>query len=985
MAIGLAFVDIVGDTTRTEAQIERDMNRVIGEVESAIDPVEVSADVDRSQDRHLLADLNAQIADLQSRAHDLSVNPSIDELWRHDGLARLNRDIAALQAEADSIRVDVDTDHIATDLTESVREAVRIAEVAAPPVEIETRVDSDRVMRSFSGIGSAATAALGPIRALSVGLLGIGTAVPTLVGVVSALEAMAPAAAIAAPAILSIVSATAAIKIGMSGVSDATKAALDPSNPKKYAEALDKLSPSAQKFVQQIHSMQPALDTLRKSVQERLFAGLDVSLKNLSSSGLPLLQSKLGDTAGVFNGMARSVAATAAQLSKSGTLGKALDESNKGLEALTFVPAFIVQGLAQIAAAAGPSFGRLTAAAASAATGIGNDLSAAFKSGALQKSIEAGIAQVKVFGQVLGNVGTILGNVFQVANQFGGGSLGGLKALTDELVKFSASKSFTDALTAIFSTAQKVTQTALPLLGQALAAIGPVLQALLPGVNALLAVLGPALSRVIAALAPVLVAAAQAISAIAVAVAPLLTLLSQLVAAVLPILTTLLSAVVLVFNALTPVVTQVAQLFSTMLLPAINTLVSTLLPPLIALFATFIASILPVLVPLLTAVVTVFTALLPVVVQVATMLASALLPVISALVTSVLPPLLTIFTTLISAILPVFSKLLDALSPALGILSNVVVQLVQALGPLLTALAQLIGPLLSALVPILIPIIDFIGKLASVLAGTLAQFITTIVIPALNVLTSLLKGDFSGAWQAAKQVIKGFIDFTIQLFINLPITLGQLIFDLGKQLFNAAKSAFSLFNQAAINVIQNDLLPWLSGLGGKILGAVGDLGSALLNAGKSVISGLLSGIRSKLGELQSLLSSVTDLIPKWKGPADRDAVLLKPAGQSIMGGLLDGIADRLPDLQSQLQGITGMIGGTSMSLGGVGVGAASALGGTPAARFAGSANLPTGVTTAGAPSVQVFIGERELTDIVDVRVTAASRAQGRQIVNGMRR
>jgi hypothetical protein len=33
MAIGLAFVDIVGDTSRTADQVERDMNRVLTEVQ----------------------------------------------------------------------------------------------------------------------------------------------------------------------------------------------------------------------------------------------------------------------------------------------------------------------------------------------------------------------------------------------------------------------------------------------------------------------------------------------------------------------------------------------------------------------------------------------------------------------------------------------------------------------------------------------------------------------------------------------------------------------------------------------------------------------------------------------------------------------------------------------------------------------------------------------------------------------------------------
>jgi hypothetical protein len=35
--------------------------------------------------------------------------------------------------------------------------------------------------------------------------------------------------------------------------------------------------------------------------------------------------------------------------------------------------------------------------------------------------------------------------------------------------------------------------------------------------------------------------------------------------------------------------------------------------------------------------------------------------------------------------------------------------------------------------------------------------------------------------------------------------------------------------------------------------------------------------------------------------------------------------------------------------------------------------------------VQVFIGDKELTDIVDVRVAASNRATSRQIFTGVRR
>jgi hypothetical protein len=53
-----------------------------------------------------------------------------------------------------------------------------------------------------------------------------------------------------------------------------------------------------------------------------------------------------------------------------------------------------------------------------------------------------------------------------------------------------------------------------------------------------------------------------------------------------------------------------------------------------------------------------------------------------------------------------------------------------------------------------------------------------------------------------------------------------------------------------------------------------------------------------------------------------------------------------------------------------------------ASRLAASAGQVN--VTSAAPTVQVFVGNREITDIVDVRIAANNRTQGRLVTNGMR-
>jgi TP901 family phage tail tape measure protein len=96
-------------------------------------------------------------------------------------------------------------------------------------------------------------------------------------------------------------------------------------------------------------------------------------------------------------------------------------------------------------------------------------------------------------------------------------------------------------------------------------------------------------------------------------------------------------------------------------------------------------------------------------------------------------------------------------------------------------------------------------------------------------------------------------------------------------------------------------------LPGKILSALGNLGKLLVNAGKAIIQGLIDGVSSKVNDLKSKLGSITKLIPKVKGPLDKDRKLLTPAGVAIMEGLIHGIRSREIPLKKALAKITGYV------------------------------------------------------------------------------
>ena len=58
------------------------------------------------------------------------------------------------------------------------------------------------------------------------------------------------------------------------------------------------------------------------------------------------------------------------------------------------------------------------------------------------------------------------------------------------------------------------------------------------------------------------------------------------------------------------------------------------------------------------------------------------------------------------------------------------------------------------------------------------------------------------------------------------------------------------------------------------------------------------------GAVKSKLSSLTNMLPSWKGPAPVDKVLLTPAGELIMQGLIKGLESQYGAVRSSLQGLT---------------------------------------------------------------------------------
>lgn len=115
----------------------------------------------------------------------------------------------------------------------------------------------------------------------------------------------------------------------------------------------------------------------------------------------------------------------------------------------------------------------------------------------------------------------------------------------------------------------------------------------------------------------------------------------------------------------------------------------------------------------------------------------------------------------------------------------------------------------------------------------------------------------------------------------------------------------------------NAVVAFMRSVPGRIVDALGDLSGLLFNAGSAIIGGLISGLTSRLGEVEHLAGSIAGKIASLKGPIEYDRTLLVPHGQAIIEGLRSGMESGLPGLYGSVSGIAPSIGA---SLGGAGGG-----------------------------------------------------------------
>lgn len=853
-----AEVELIISTADTLPELERELEAIIRTAENNAGDIDVEATIARQESvSNLIDGLEEVIAAAGASADPIELEAQLNRLDTLNDLNdALDDAIIAAEVHAQAIELEAALDADIARLDTEIATLVEELEASAPEVDIEVNIDRDGSgRRGLEGIGRGLGSALPSLGKFGAALPGVGLGVAglaqTLAGLVGALEQIAPASAVAVPSLIAVTLASGTVKLAMQGVGDAVKTAFDPeAKPEDLAKAMEKLAPNARSFVTELRSMKSAFKEIQQDVQENFFDGFDDALISLSTNVLPQVSTALASTSTILNQMALGAAAAAIELGENGTLQVALLGATEGLANLKGIPGQVVTALGQLGVAAAPAFDRITQGAANAATKISEKLTKAFESGALRDSINTAIDAIVQLGRIFGNIFEGIGNIIGGVTGEAGSLFFALEKITQAFADVTASDGFQQALGALVRTLGVLVDTLLPVVSQALKALGPVFQALEGPLQILIQALGPVLSQIIAALGPVLVSLAQAFGQLVIAVTPILSLAGTLISALLPALIPLFDAVGQTLNALVPFV---------------ETLAATLAAELVPLFTTLATDVLP----------------------------------------QLLPPLVELSTALI----PVLTNVITELAPSLVTLAENLGQVLVAVTPLIVELINLTLALGEELGPVLKPVLGFILDLVNLGLKILSSEITGVVIPIIGILVDLLRGDFSAAWQSTQDLIAAVAGKIGGLIEAMNNKIKSILGDLARAAVDKARELVDGFSRE-FNRIVSRAQEIISQVPGAVLAGLGHVGSLLVSAGSDMIQGLINGISGKLARVREIAAEVAGAVT---GPISKlldinsPSKVMRDMGHDTMDGFRLGLADELPALETQLRSIAAVV------------------------------------------------------------------------------
>lgn len=314
--------------------------------------------------------------------------------------------------------------------------------------------------------------------------------------------------------------------------------------------------------------------------------------------------------------------------------------------------------------------------------------------------------------------------------------------------------------------------------------------------------------------------------------------------------------------------------------------------------ASAISEVMALLVPLVPQIITplmqVFSSLMPVITNIVNVVLGAiqsLLPpitvigeaigqvvtVIVNLVSTVLPPLLDVVNALIQPILSMITTLLPPLNAVIQALIPIIMQIVAALAEIIAPIGQIVAQIAGAVMPI----IQQLGSIVQSVANLVAWAINSLLLPAFSAMAPAVTSAV-GTVKAVFSTISGIISGIVNV-------VSGIISGNWGQVWNGFKQIVSSAVKGLGSIV--------GGIRDTVLNALSGAGQWLVQSGKAIIDGLISGIKGAISgakdAVSGALQSIRDLFPfspAKEGPfSGRGWVLY--SGRSITAAFAQGVTD----------------------------------------------------------------------------------------------
>ena len=315
----------------------------------------------------------------------------------------------------------------------------------------------------------------------------------------------------------------------------------------------------------------------------------------------------------------------------------------------------------------------------------------------------------------------------------------------------------------------------------------------------------------------------------------------------------------------------------------------------------------------------------------------------------------------ISAAIP---KILYALGYALGFIIGWTIRLPIVLG---TLLVQAGIALWNWIVDVVPTVLEKLVGLAESVWGWVTGFISEI--------PGKILGAADAIWSWIKEAVPKLAEKWVEFQEAMWTTIANFITEIPGHIADAANKIWDWIQIAVdqgpskLMEVANTIKDWATSLPGKIVEWIGDIGGTMLDIGKSIVEGIWNGISNMGDWIKDKIGDFAGgLIDGIKGAFGIGSPAKKVyfVGEAITQGVGVGITRGQTALNKQIAGIyqpslyvpdasRGINSGSTM---------------TAASTAADAIRL---LAAGQSADVRVYIGDKELTDMIDVRVEQNSR------------